>query len=324
MWILVIWGRQGPGHQQTMMTSIFPVVQPLFEGNPPVTGGFPSQRPVARSFDVFFDLRLNKRLSKPSNRQWFETQSRCLWCHCHDLGLPYNGAWLYVISWTLVIWRRQEPGHKQNLYLLRMTVCKILGGCCIIPMKNHLKCNAMQNIAKHFFINGNTFENVVCENVGHFVRMMTSSNGNIFRVTGHLCGKFTGPRWISRTKASDAELWCPFDMRPNIRLSKQSWGWWFETPPQSLWRHRNGVEMSWSSAAYSSNHDGHIYESPIPVTLEVKGGYTYYSGSEKNPDQKMSDHVESIQRKGLAIRIKHVILDRMMDLQFMCHLLIVK
>ena len=38
------------------------------------------------------------------------------------------------------------------------------------------------------------------------VSMMTSSNGNIFRVTGHLCGEFTGPRWIPRTKASDAEL----------------------------------------------------------------------------------------------------------------------
>ena len=38
--------------------------------------------------------------------------------------------------------------------------------------------------------------------------MMTSSNGNIFRVTGHLCGEFTGPRWIPCTKASDAELWC--------------------------------------------------------------------------------------------------------------------
>ena len=41
---------------------------------------------------------------------------------------------------------------------------------------------------------------------------MTSSNGSIFRVTGHLCGEFTGPRWsprwIPRTKASDAELWC--------------------------------------------------------------------------------------------------------------------
>ena len=41
-----------------------------------------------------------------------------------------------------------------------------------------------------------------------FIRMMTSSNGNIFRVTGHLCGEFTGRRWIPRTKASDAELWC--------------------------------------------------------------------------------------------------------------------
>ena len=46
--------------------------------------------------------------------------------------------------------------------------------------------------------------------VGHCVDllMMTSSNGNIFRVTGHLCGEFTGPRWIPRTKVSDAELWC--------------------------------------------------------------------------------------------------------------------
>ena len=38
--------------------------------------------------------------------------------------------------------------------------------------------------------------------------MMTSSNGNIFRVTGHLCGEFTGLRWIPHTKASDAQLWC--------------------------------------------------------------------------------------------------------------------
>ena len=37
--------------------------------------------------------------------------------------------------------------------------------------------------------------------------MMTSSNGNILRVTGHLCGEFTGHRWIPHTKASDAELW---------------------------------------------------------------------------------------------------------------------
>ena len=44
------------------------------------------------------------------------------------------------------------------------------------------------------------------ESCAHF--RMTSSNGNISRVTGHLCGEFTDPRWIPRTKASDAELWC--------------------------------------------------------------------------------------------------------------------
>ena len=38
--------------------------------------------------------------------------------------------------------------------------------------------------------------------------MMTSSNGNIFRVTDPLCGEFTGHRWIPLTKANDAELWC--------------------------------------------------------------------------------------------------------------------
>ena len=38
--------------------------------------------------------------------------------------------------------------------------------------------------------------------------MMTSSNGNIFHVTGPLCGEFTGHRRIPLTKASDAELWC--------------------------------------------------------------------------------------------------------------------
>ena len=47
--------------------------------NPPVTGGFPSQRPVTRSFDDFADLHLNKQLSKQSRRRWIETPSRLLW-----------------------------------------------------------------------------------------------------------------------------------------------------------------------------------------------------------------------------------------------------
>ena len=42
------------------------------EGNPTVTGGIPAQWPVTRSYDVFFDLRVNKRLSKESKRQLLE------------------------------------------------------------------------------------------------------------------------------------------------------------------------------------------------------------------------------------------------------------
>ena len=49
--------------------------------NSPVPGEFPAQRPVTRSFDVFSELRLNKRLSKQSWGWWFETLSCSLWRH---------------------------------------------------------------------------------------------------------------------------------------------------------------------------------------------------------------------------------------------------
>ena len=48
---------------------------------PPVNVEFPAQRPVTRSFDVFFDMRLDTRLSKHSRGWWFETPSRPLWRH---------------------------------------------------------------------------------------------------------------------------------------------------------------------------------------------------------------------------------------------------
>ena len=55
----------------------------LCAGNSSVTIEFPTQRPVMRSFDVFFDLGLNKWLSKQSRCRWFETPSRSLWCQCY-------------------------------------------------------------------------------------------------------------------------------------------------------------------------------------------------------------------------------------------------
>ena len=51
----------------------FSALLTISAGNSPVPGEFPTQRPVTRSFGVFFDLRLNKRLSKRSWGWWFET-----------------------------------------------------------------------------------------------------------------------------------------------------------------------------------------------------------------------------------------------------------
>ena len=56
-------------------------------GNSPVIGEFPAQRAVMRNFDVFFDLRLNKRLSTRSWGWLFETPSHPLWCDCN---VPYT------------------------------------------------------------------------------------------------------------------------------------------------------------------------------------------------------------------------------------------
>ena len=72
-----------------------------------------------------------------------------------------------------------------------------------------------------------------------WVFMMTSSNGNIFRVTGPLCGEFTSPGEFPTQRPVTRSFDVFFDLRPNKRLSKQSWGWWFETLSRSLWRHCN-------------------------------------------------------------------------------------
>ena len=94
-------------------------------GNSPVPGEFPAQRPVTQNFDVFFDLRLNKRLSKQSWGWWFQTLSRPLWSHCNEeyqkiladnvtmpvqkqLGFKRRLTWLFVI--TLLKW--SNPTHR--------------------------------------------------------------------------------------------------------------------------------------------------------------------------------------------------------------------
>ena len=66
----------------------FSALLAICAGNSPVPGEFPTQRPVTRSFDVYFDLRLNKRLCKQWWCWWFETLLCPLWRHSND-----NGFW---------------------------------------------------------------------------------------------------------------------------------------------------------------------------------------------------------------------------------------
>ena len=67
-------------HQMETFSALLAPIQ----GNPPVTGGFPSQWPVTWSFDFFY-LHPNKQLGKQSSRRWFETPSRSLWSHSNVL-----------------------------------------------------------------------------------------------------------------------------------------------------------------------------------------------------------------------------------------------
>ena len=66
-------------HDDVIKWNQFPRYWPFMRGSHRAPVGFPSQRPVTRSFDVFFDLCLNKRLSKQWPRRCFETP---LWRHC--------------------------------------------------------------------------------------------------------------------------------------------------------------------------------------------------------------------------------------------------
>ena len=96
--ILSTWWR----HQMETFSALLA----LYAGNSPIHGEFPAQRPVMRSFDVFLDLRLNKRLSKQSWGWWFEKVS-CPWRRHSNAMVQYlftaTRYWIIQIcySWYL-------------------------------------------------------------------------------------------------------------------------------------------------------------------------------------------------------------------------------
>ena len=132
------------------------------------------------------------------------------------VGRGYNNSmWQTVAVW----WHISEP-------ILAQVVA-----CCLMAPRYHLnQCWLLINRVSQAWEQLHKMYSSI---------MMTSSNGNIFHVTGPLCREFTGPQWIPHTKASDVFFDVFFDLRLNKRFGKQSWGWWFETLPHPLWRHSN-------------------------------------------------------------------------------------
>ena len=81
--------------------------------------------------------------------------------------------------------------------------------------------------------------------------MMTSSSGNIFRVTSPLCGEFTSQRPVTQS------FGVFYDLRLNKRLSEQSGGWWFATLSLPLRRHCNGTVHHYEDKEPLVSYDQH-------------------------------------------------------------------
>ena len=116
MTLIVLYGKQWPYWMgnciQRDQMETFSALLALCAGKSPVTDEFPSQRPVTRSFDVFFDFRLNKRLSKPSRLRWFEMPSCSLWRHCYDMHTIKSHL---IRRFPRVVTHLQQPSHRYPL-----------------------------------------------------------------------------------------------------------------------------------------------------------------------------------------------------------------
>ena len=121
----------------------FSALLALCAGNSPVPGEFPAQRPVTRSFAVFFDLRPNKRLNAQWWGWWFETSSSPLWRHC-NARIPSQRTAL-KIKIASFPWIRYACFAKDNLASCIMyhlispaSIQSFIGEVCYKCRQNHI------------------------------------------------------------------------------------------------------------------------------------------------------------------------------------------
>ena len=103
-------GDRSPATWWRHQIETFSALLAICAGNSPVTGEFPAQRPVMRSFDAFFDPRLIKRLSKQWWGWWFETPS-----------FPYYGV---ITGSQNMSWMEKE-NHNEYIRCQLSRICLI-------------------------------------------------------------------------------------------------------------------------------------------------------------------------------------------------------
>ena len=110
-----------------------------------------------------------------------------LWVHAQSISLKFlwEVRFQQYTNFERIFWRACETLVKEP-----PEACAVPGQRCDVVAS--LQSNGSNHIYTTLSLN--------C--------MMASSNGSIFRVTGHLCEEFTGHQLVPRTKASDTELWC--------------------------------------------------------------------------------------------------------------------
>ena len=123
-----------------MMTSsngnIFRVTG-LCAGNSPVTGEFPSQRSVTRSLDVFFDLCLNKRLSK--NSRWVKK--------ANVISSAHNNKYVLMVIFFIKVWNqlltKRNLSLTNDFFMLNWWFPGIL--CSAVPRKHKVASSLLGN-----------------------------------------------------------------------------------------------------------------------------------------------------------------------------------
>ena len=185
----------------------FSALLAICAGNSPVTDEFPAQRPATLSFDVFFDLRLTKWLSKQWWRWWFETPTRSLWRHC-------NG--------NQVVRYNTSQQNKELISVLNLKLLQIKIGQ---PLCVHGATS-----------NGHTSQQLPQLRKSQQRESWWRHQMETFSALLAICavsGEFPTQRPVTRSFDVFS------DLRLNKRLSKQWWCWWFETLSRPLWRHRS-------------------------------------------------------------------------------------